>query len=154
MTFRFTGISVEPFRPLFVLSDEELVERGMRRVTATRKPGFPCRVGLADAEPGERLILLPYEHHAADTPYRSSGPIFIRETAGETYDGAAVPPALRSRPLSLRVYDKEGMLIAAEVAAGGALEPALARLFAGEDVAYIHIHNAGQGCYACRVDRG
>src|SRR5687768_16684186 len=29
-----------------------------RRVTVTDKPGFPCRVTLEDAEPGEEVLLL------------------------------------------------------------------------------------------------
>jgi hypothetical protein len=36
---------------------------------------------------------------------------------------------------------------------GRDLETAIARAFAQEDVAYLHVHYAGRGCYAARIDR-
>ncbi len=71
MSFRFSGLSPDPFAPLFALSDSELAGRGMTRVVADSKPGYPCRVSLEDAEPGERLILLPFEHQPAHSPYKA-----------------------------------------------------------------------------------
>jgi hypothetical protein len=154
MRFRFTGISAEPFRHLFALSDEELAARDMRRFVAGPEGGFPCRVSLKDAAPGERLILLSYEHQPVDSPYRASGPIFVGEGAGAPYDGPEVPPVVRTRLMSLRAYDRDGMIVDAAVEQGEQIEPVLERLFARDDVAYIHVHNAGRGCYSCRVDRG
>jgi len=153
MNFRFQGFSVVPFRPLFALSDEELRARGMRRMIADAKPGFPCRVSLEEAEPGERVLLLDYEHQPAHSPYRASGPIFVRETAGQAYDSADVPPVLRTRLLSLRAYDADGMMVEADVVPGEEVEAALAKLFAPRETAYVHVHNAKPGCYACRVER-
>jgi len=153
MKFRFQGLSVEPFRPLFALSDAELAARGMRRMTADAKPGFPCRVTLEDAQPGERVLLVNYEHQPAHSPYRSTGPIFVRETAGQAYNGTDVPPVLAGRLLSLRAYDGDGMMVEADVVQGEEAEGALARLFAREDAAVVHIHNAKRGCYSCSVRR-
>ena len=55
MPFRITGLSPDPFRPLFGLSDQELAAKGVRRYVADSKPGFPDRVDmrvcLADGEP-------------------------------------------------------------------------------------------------------
>jgi hypothetical protein len=154
MKFRFQGLSVVPFLPLFALSDAELLARGTRRMIADAKPGFPCRVTLQDAEPGERVLLANYEHQPAHSPYRATGPIFVRESAGEAYDGADVPPVLRSRLLSLRLYDAAGMMLGADVVPGAEVEAGLAKLFALRDAAYVHIHNAKRGCYSCRVERG
>ena len=89
MPYRFQGLSAEPFAPLPALSDGELKARGMRRMIADEKPGFPCRVSLQDAEPGERLILLSFEHQPAHSPYRAAGPIFVRESARTMYDHSA-----------------------------------------------------------------
>ena len=154
MTFRFTGLPLAAFEPLFALTDRELAARQMRRVTADQKPGYPCRVTLEDAEPGERLILLSYEHQAAATPYRAAGPIFVREAAATSYDGPGVPPVLQPRRLSLRAYDATDSIIAAEVVMGEEIEVALERLFARPACSYVHAHNAGYGCYAGRIDRG
>ena len=153
MTFRFTGLPLAEFQPLFALTDEELAARNMRRVTADQKPGYPCRVSLEDAAPGERLVLLSYEHQAAATPYRAAGPIFVREAAVKSYDGTDVPPVLRPRRLSLRAYDGTDSIIASEVVMGEEVEAALERLFAKPACAYVHAHNAGYGCFACRIDR-
>ena len=155
MSFRATGLPLSPFEPLFVLDDDPLAARGMRRVTADAKPGFPCRVSLADAEPGERLILLPFEHQPAHSPYRASGPIFVREAARTPFDEVdVVPPVLRGRQLSVRAYDAAGLMVDADVLDGDDVESAITRFFAREDVEYLHVHNAKRGCYACRIDRG
>ena len=154
MSFRATGLPLSPFEPFFALDDDALAARGMRRVTADAKPGFPCRVSLADAEPGERLILLPFEHQPAHSPYRASGPIFVREAARAPFDEVGVvPPVLRGRQLSVRAYDAAGLMVDADVLGGDDVERTIARFFACADVAYLHVHNAKRGCYACRIDR-
>lgn len=155
MPFRATGLSLSLFEPLFVLDDAALAARGMRRMIADTKPGFPCRVSLEDAEPGERLILLPFEHQPAHSPYRASGPIFVREAARMPFDEIdAVPPVLRGRQLSLRAYDEAGLMVDADVIDGDDVERTIKRFFARDDAAYLHVHNAKRGCYACRIDRG
>jgi len=154
MPFRATGLALSQFEPLFALDDAGLARRGMRRMTVDEKPGFPCRVTLEDAEPGERVILLPFEHQPAHSPYRSSGAIFVREAARETYDAVGiVPPVLRGRMLSLRGYDAQDCMVEADVVAGNDVEEAIAQFFARDEVRYIHVHNAKRGCFACRIDR-
>ena len=154
MSYRIIGLPLDRFAPLFALSDAELAVRGASRVVADRHPGFPCRVTLEDAEPGERLLLLSYEHQPAASPYRSAGPIFVRETAAATFDRpGTVPPALRTRLLSVRAYDEADMMIDAEVVDGADLDPLLTDLLASPAVAYLHIHNAKRGCFAAQAVR-
>ncbi|HWA92032.1 MAG TPA: DUF1203 domain-containing protein [Rhizomicrobium sp.] len=154
MTFRATGLDPSQFETLFALDDAALAARGIARVRADEKPGYPCRVTLEDAEPGETLLLLPFEHQPAASPYRASGPIFVREAAGAAFDRAGVvPPVLRGRLLSLRAYDGRDLIVDADVVPGDDVEAAIARFFARDDVAYIHVHNAKRGCFACRIDR-
>jgi hypothetical protein len=154
MSFRAVGLPLSPFEPLFALDDEALAAHGMRRMTADAKPGFPCRVTLEDAEPGETLILLPYEHQPAESPYRASGPIFVREAARTPFDETdVVPPVLRGRLLSLRGYDDGDCIVEADVVSGDNAEEAITRFFARDDVRYIHIHNAKRGCFACGIER-
>jgi hypothetical protein len=153
MTFRFKGLHAEQFAPLFTLSDEELAEAGYVRMVAGEGDTFPCRISLADADPGEELLLINYEHQPAHSPYRAKGPIFVSKH-GALFDGGDVPPALRARLLSLRAYDKDGMIVDADAVDGSAVEPVLERLFARDDTAYVHVHYAKRGCYAARVERG
>ena len=153
-TFRVSALPRELFSALFALDDDALAARGIRRVIADEKPGFPCRVSLVDAEPGETLLLLHHLHHDVSGPYRASGPIFVRESAPTaTPAPGGVPLVLRGRLLSLRAYDAEGLMRDAEVTEGRELEPVVARLFTDPAVSYIHVHNARPGCYACRIDR-
>jgi hypothetical protein len=155
MSFRISSLPVEPFQALFGLSDDELLKRGARRAVADEKPGFPCRVTLADAEPGETLLLLNYQHLPdAGSPYRATGPIFVRELAkGGTEVRDRVPDYLARRILSVRAYDQDGMMLDADVVEGKELAPAVAKFFENDDVAYLHAHFAKRGCYAARIDR-
>ena len=115
----------------------------------------PCRVTLRDALPGEVSILLHWEHHAAPaSPYRASGPIYVRQGATETASFVnRVPEQQRIRLLSVRAYDADGFMLDAEVAPGAELEALVERFFRRPRVAYLHAHNARRGCYSCRVDR-
>lgn len=154
MTFQIQALSVESFVPWFEETEVQLRARGIRRVVADGRPLYPCRVSLQDAGAGERLLLLPHLHHDVETPYRASGPIYVREAAVRAQpDAGEIPLQLRTRLLSLRGYDARGMMVWAEVVAGSEVEAGIAALFAQEHVAYLHIHYAKPGCYACRVER-
>lgn len=154
MNFRITGISPTPFQPLFAMSDAELEKAGMRRVFADEGAGYPCRVSMAHASPGEELLLAPFEHQPAQSPYRASGPIYVRRNADAPFDGInVVPDVVRWRLLSVRAYDGHDLIIDAEVVDGRDVEAVITRLFAQAEVRYLHIHNARRGCYSCRVDR-
>lgn len=112
MSFRIRGLSSEPFIPLFALDEDALAARGIQRIVADEPGSAPCRINLEDAEPGERLLLLSHPHQPAATPFRQSGPIFVREGARQAYDQVdAIPSAFARRTLSARGYDREGMMI-------------------------------------------
>lgn len=158
MDFRITGLPAEPFIPFFSMSDAELLTHGARRIVAKAEDAplmQPCRVSLRDSEPGEVSILLHHPHHIApSSPYRASGPIFVREGAGETASFVNhVPEQQLKRLLSVRAYDTTGIMVDAEVAEGTELEALIERMFRCGDVAFLHAHNAKRGCYSCRIDR-
>jgi hypothetical protein len=155
MAYRITGLSPEPFQHLFGLPADKLAEYGAKRYVSDTEPGYPCRIEMRDAEPGETLLLLNHVCQPANTPYRASHAIFVREGATDAYDQVdRVPAVMRVRLLSLRAYDAEGMMLDADVAEGENIEPLIARMFADPDVSYIHVHNAKRGCYSGRIDRG
>ncbi len=154
MAFRITGLSPEPFRHLFGLSDDDLSRHGVKRYVVDATPGYPDRIEMRDAEPGETVLLLNHVSQPADTPYRASHAIFVREGAGEAYDAVdEVPAVMRTRLLSLRAFDAEGMMRDADVVEGRDIEAVIARFFADPAVSYIHVHNAKRGCYSGRIDR-
>jgi Protein of unknown function (DUF1203) len=154
MTFRITGLSPEPFIPLYGLSDAELVLRGVKRYRVDASPGYPDRVELRDAEPGETVLLLNHVSQPAETPYRATHAIFVREGATEQHDRTGVvPDVMRIRLLSLRAFDQAGMMLDADVCEGRIIEPLIERFFSDPATAYIHAHNAKRGCYSARIDR-
>jgi Protein of unknown function (DUF1203) len=153
MTYRIEPLSPVPFAPLFAMSDADLANHNARRVTATG-PGFPCRVSLEDARPGETLILVNHVSHDVQTPYRSSHAIYVRETAqmASPYIDAT-PPVFEGRPIALRGFDAAGMLQTAAIAMPGQADTRIRDLFAAPEIAYIHAHNAAHGCFSCRIER-
>lgn len=154
MSYVVSGLPLETFQPLFGLADAELAERGVVRRTADAKPGYPCRITLADAELGDSLLLLNFESHSVDTPYRSAYAIFVNETAQATSRLVdELPPVFGGRPIALRIFDADGMLIGADLARDEALDPAIRRAFENPAAAYLHAHNAAHGCFAARIDR-
>ena len=155
MSFIIRGLDPAEFRPLFSLDDAALAARGAIRKVADTKPGFPCRITLEDAEPGEIVILLNYESHRAATPYRSAFAIYVRESAAApaTFTDE-VPPVMMKRPIALRIFDAGGMLIGADLGRDGAETKAkINAAFSNPNAAYIHAHNAMHGCFAAAIAR-
>ena len=106
MSFRITGLPADRFAHLFALSDAELAGKGaVRRIADARNPGYPCRISLTDSQPGDELLLVNYEHHPVDSPYRMRFAIYVRR-GEETYDAIdRVPDQLRLRQLAVRAFD-------------------------------------------------
>lgn len=153
-SFQFVPLPYEQFAPLFSLCNAELEAMGACLMTVDRNPGTPCRASLADAEVGEMVLLFPFVYHDVASPYRASGPIFIRNGADTARPAAGeVPIMFRHRLLSIRAYDEMAMMVDADVAHGNGLDDVIRRIFANERVRYLHIHNARPGCFNCRVDR-
>jgi len=154
-TFQLTALPAAPFAALFDLSDDVLAaHHHAQRCIATESSGYPCRVSLQDAAQGEELLLLPYEHQPAASPYRASGPIFVRRGAAQRrLPAGELPPYLTQRLLSVRAYDAADLIVDASVREGAEVAGEIARLFGNPAVAYLHLHFAKRGCFACRVDR-
>lgn len=154
MSFHIIGLPLSQFAPLFALTDQQLAARDAIRVVADGRSGYPCRVSLQEAVTGESLILLNYEHLAVASPYRSRHAIYVREAATEAaLETDQVPALFRSRLLSLRAFDAKGMMKAADVVPGTAIENTIDEMFANDTTEYLHVHYAKPGCYAARVDR-
>src|SRR5262245_50622644 len=154
VAFQIVALPSESFAHLFDLTDEELRARGARRMVVDEKPGFPCRVSLEDGEVGETVVLIPFTHHDVASPYRASGPVFVRQgvrTARPVVD--EIPVMLQHRLLSIRAYDVDGMMVGADVVPGSELPDTIGRVFAAPAARYLHIHNARPRCFSGRVER-
>lgn len=151
MSFRITGLPAEPFQALFAMTDEELKQYHAVRQIADHKS--PCRISLTDAEPGDEVLLVNYEHHPVDSPYRMRFAIFVRQGEEQYVAVDRVPDQLRSRTLAVRAFDRNAMMIGHELIDGQQVEEAIERLFTNPAAAYLHVHFASPGCYAARVER-
>ncbi|WP_245622549.1 DUF1203 domain-containing protein [Pseudoxanthomonas dokdonensis] len=130
-TFQLIGLPAETFAHFAALSPAALATLGVVRVIADKASGFPCRVSLRDAEIGEELYLLPYLHQSGDSPYKASGPIFVRRNAvTATLPAGAVPGYVSRRQMSLRGYDSQHMMVSAEVCDGDQVGSMLEAFFA------------------------
>jgi hypothetical protein len=153
MNYQLRGLDPAPFQGLFDLDDAALAARGIRRMRSDQPVGFPCRVSLKDAPVGEEVLLLTFTHQDSQSPYRASGPIFVRRGQAPARIVNELPPYLTLRPLSVRAYDAADEMVEADVVDGTAAEPLIRRYLARPDVAYLHVHFARRGCFACRIDR-
>lgn len=143
------------FADFMQLNQDELAKHNAKWITVDSNPGYPCRVSLAEAEIGERVLALPFTHHDVDSPYRASGPIFVREYA-KTADIKLnqIPDILKQRLLSLRAYNSENIMCDAAIFQGEEnLIKGIQCFFENPEITYIHIHNANPGCFNCSVER-
>ena len=153
MTYRIRGLDPSPFRPLFGLSDEQLARRGVVRMTVT-SPTFPCRVSLTDRALGESVLLLNHVSHDVANPYRAAHAIFVTETDQEAAEYVdEVPPVFEPRILSLRGFDKDGMMAEAILTQPGEANAGIRRLFDNPQIETIHAHNAARGCFSASIER-
>jgi hypothetical protein len=153
MTYVVKGLDPAPFAELFGLPDEELARRGVVRMAVT-DPTFPCRVSLTDRAIGEQVLLLNHVSHDVANPYRASHAIFVTEGA----DAAAeyvdqVPPVFESRVLSLRGFDRQGMMAEAILTQPGEADAGIRKLFENPEIETIHAHNATRGCFSAKIER-
>lgn len=144
-----TSIAIKALPAPFPLLDDT---SEFRTIVVDEPDAYPCRRCLTDALPGERVRLLSYDPFTGDSPYRHPGPIFVHDSECER-DDDAVPAQLTRRQLSLRSFDAQHLMRSGEVVEGTLLLERATQLLVDPDIAYIHVHNAGPGCFAARVDR-
>lgn len=153
------GFQVRPlqsasFSFLSSMTTEQLDERGIVRSVVDGCPGYPCRISLQDRPVGEEIFLLNFEHQCSTTPYRARGPIFVgKDVQSLELPANTLPPFFGTRPISIRAYGTNQMMVRADVSAGPAVGPRFTEFFEDPEVSYIHAHFARQGCFACLVER-
>lgn len=153
MTYRIEGLAPAAFESLFSMTEGELAERNVVRVTADSASGYPCRVSLENAEPGEELVLLNHVSHDVSTPFRTAYAIYVRKGAEPASYTDEAPAMLDTRTLGLRGFDDTGMLRGALLALPGEADTRIRELFDRDEIATIHAHNAAYGCFLARIER-
>ena len=153
MSYIVRGLDPAPYQPLFGSSAEELAKFGVVRMTVDG-PGFPCRVSLTDREIGETVLLLNHVSHDGANPYRASHAIFVTEGEQDAAEYVnRVPPVFETRILSLRGFDRDGMMADAILTQPGEADAGIRKLFANPEIETIHAHNATRGCFSAKIER-
>jgi hypothetical protein len=151
MTYIIRGLEPAQFEPFFAMTDPALAKSGA--VRRASDGSFPCRVSLEDAPAGEEVILLNHVTHDVDGPFRTAYAICVRDRVeAAAYEGE-LPPVLRTRRVALRQFDREGMLVGAELSEPQETDATLRRLLEAEEVSTIHAHNPAYGCFLARIER-
>jgi hypothetical protein len=154
INFVIKPIEKSIFSEFFNLSDQELKRYNAKWLVADSKPGFPCRVSLKEAEIGERVLLIPYKYHDVSSPYKASGPIFVRKDAVEAKLSInEIPEILTNRLLSVRAYSEDNIMVHAETTLGSGVEKVICNQLSDVNVKYLQVHNANPGCFNCIVNR-
>jgi hypothetical protein len=103
---------------------------------------------------GENVLLLNHVSHDVANPYRACHAIFVAEAANQAASFLdEVPPVFERRLLSLRGFDRLGMMAEACLAEPGEADASIRRLFENRDIVAIHAHNAVRGCFSAKIER-
>jgi hypothetical protein len=154
MTYRIEGLAPAAFDSLFSMTESELAAQGAMRVTADSDFGFPCRVSLEDAAPGEELVLLNHVSHDVAGPFRTAYAIYVRKDAKRAASHTdEVPAYLDRRTLSLRGFGADGLLKDARLVPPGEADAGIRGLFERSDIDTVHAHAATYGCFLARIER-
>jgi hypothetical protein len=117
--------------------------------------GYPCRLSLAEAPVGARVLLFRHRPFQENGPYAEEGPIFARpEAAPADLPENEVPAYVRARRfVVVRRYDAREAITGAELAAGADCAAEISRAFDLADTAFVHVRSATYGCFLFRADR-
>ncbi len=154
MAYRIQGLDPAPYRSFWSADDATLAASGVVRQVAKSCPGYPDRITLADAPPGHTVLLMNHVSLTTPSPYHASHAIFVLEGAEDRFDAVdELPPVFFHRPQSIRGFDANGMMRAADLAEGDDIAFVIDRFFEDPDIAEIHAHNAKPGCFNARITR-
>jgi len=154
VSFQIHALAPARFEPLFSLSDGELANALASRKIVDAKPGYPCRVSLADAEIGETVMLVNFKHQAAESPFQSTHAIYVRENVEQAFpEPGTIPDVLETRLISIRAFNDKDCIVDADVVDGSRLGESIPVMLQDPAVAYLHLHNAKLGCFIAQVTR-
>ena len=105
MSFQIHALGPAQFAPLFFQSNDALAKAEAKAVKkiVDANPGYPCRVSLVDAEVGETVLLVNYQHQPAKSPFQAAHAIYVREHAEQAFPlPGTVPELFLKRLISVR----------------------------------------------------
>jgi hypothetical protein len=122
-------------------------------ITVDSPESSPCRHCLRWAEPGERVVLFPYNAIPAGHPYSETGPIFVHADGCHQYRATNEYPADFRDGRVFRAYDSNYNIIDAQLMNGNEPELVIKNLFENPDTAFVDARSVTRGCFTFRVQR-
>jgi hypothetical protein len=124
------------------------------RVVMVNSPkAAPCRHCLRWAEPGEHVILFPYNAVPVGQPYSETGPIFVHAQPCQRYAAEHEYPAQFRHGRAFRAYNSTDDLIEAILPNGDEPEAVIEKLLNNPETAFVHARSASHGCYTFQIER-
>lgn len=121
-------------------------------VIADAPTGFPCRHCLRWAEPGEAMVLFPFQTIPVDRPYAESGPIFVHQQACERYFAFEEYPAAFGGHRVIRAYNSRDEIIAAELTESDP-DAVIERMLTNPEISFLQVRSVTYGCFTMKVER-
>lgn len=116
--------------------------------------GNPCRSCLCNIVAGKGMLVCAARPFAALQPYAETGPVFFCADECTAYDGATIPPVLRSSPDYLvKAYDAVDRIVygTGQITPNDQIEGYAASLLGRGDVAYVDVRSARNNCFLTRI---
>lgn len=102
----------------------------------------------------EELYLFTYDPFSELGVPALPGPVYIHAQACERSNGASsIPEEYRGRLLTFEAYGSDRKLIEERRLANGNEDEEAKRVFANQEVEYIHVRSTEAGCYLFRLER-
>lgn len=116
----------------------------------------PCRHCLHYIPKGADMLILAHRPFANLQPYAETGPIFLCSDACSRHDGDQIPEVFTQSPDYLikgygandRIVYGTGIVISKDQ-----MMQQATKIFANDQISYIHIRSARNNCYQARIDR-
>jgi hypothetical protein len=141
----------------FRRSGRDGFDNALRRITATGTGGFPCRLCLLCAEPGESMLLGSCDLRRPRGIYWTPSPIFLHARTCPGFEATdVVAPIIRVNALvSVRAYDADDLCLydLGHVCAGAEVDAPLLHALDDPRTAFVNVHTARPGCLLSRVER-
>jgi hypothetical protein len=99
------------------------------------------------------MILFPFAAIPEGQPYSERGPIFVHAESCQRYGATNEYPADFRNGRSIRAYDSDKNIIAAEVANGSEPEAIIEKFLEKPETAFVHVRSATHGCYTMEIQR-
>lgn len=155
------AVSIAPIPNRFLdrvrLKGVDDLDQPVKRIVASG--GEPCRDVLRRAQPGESLILASFTPFTKAGPYKEYGPIFVLAEPGATsprrdeLPRSGSPADYLREQFVIRAYTETEEIRDAALVRATDLAETVARFFALDATAFLHVRFPTYGCFAMRVDR-